>query len=59
MFAHVNGWHDAEVSGVTFAFLDGLVMTAHCLIVASSLSPQTVPNAVDNCRNKSPKLRQS
>ena len=57
VLAHVNGRHNAEVFGVALALLDSLVVTAHILIVASSLSPQTVPNAVDNCRNKTRKLR--
>ena len=53
VFARVNGRNNAEVFGLAFTLLDGLVMTAHCLIVAASLSPQTVSNAVDNCWNKS------
>lgn len=39
VFARVNWRHNTEVFGVAFALLDGLVMTAHGLIVAASLSP--------------------
>jgi hypothetical protein len=33
VFAHISGWRNAEVFGVAFTLLDGLVMTAHGLIL--------------------------
>ena len=36
VFARVNGWCNAELFGVAFALFDGLVVTAHCVMVASN-----------------------
>jgi hypothetical protein len=57
VLAQVNGWYNAEVFGVALALLNRLIVTTNYLIVVALLSPQTVPNAVDNSRNKSLKPR--
>jgi hypothetical protein len=33
VLAHVNGWFNSEVPEIAFTLLDGLVMTAHGLIL--------------------------
>jgi hypothetical protein len=36
VLSNVSGWFNAELFDVTFTLLDGLVMTAHCIMLASN-----------------------